>query len=272
MESILVPEVIECGRFDSRIKFGENITITEDRPVRCFEIELYTKNGGRTYLNGKDYPIRSGWMLCAKPGSKRHSRLPFKCYYLYLSDTKSEITDLLRKLPNTLEIGNLKVYINLFHEIIRASISHDESHRCLLYSSVLKLISHMKQDTRHNQICKNGTGLSANREALMEAEKFICRNYSKRMTLNSLATAFNFSPIYFHKLFSKYFGKTPYQYQLECRIAAAKESLLTTEKSLCSIAEECGFSSQSYFHNQFKKEVGQTPLGYRNWNLSLRYA
>lgn len=69
------------------------------------------------------------------------------------------------------------------------------------------------------------------------------------------------SPIYFHKLFSLRFGKTPYQYIAEMRITAAKDMLLTTEKPLGDIAAACGFSTQSYFHNQFKAAVGQTPAG-----------
>ena len=44
---------------------------------------------------------------------------------------------------------------------------------------------------------------------------------------------------------------------------AAKNLLLTTDKSLVDIASECGFSSQSYFNYAFKKAEKITPNQYR---------
>lgn len=71
------PTIVDCGLFDSRSKFGEGLMLTEDRPVDCFELELFAEDGGcTTYLNGQEYTLRSGQFLCTKPGDVRHSRLP----------------------------------------------------------------------------------------------------------------------------------------------------------------------------------------------------
>ena len=83
------PTIVDCGLFDSRSKFGEGLMLTEDRPVDCFELELFAEDGGcTTYLNGQEYTLRSGQFLCTKPGDVRHSRLPFRCYYLHLAETE----------------------------------------------------------------------------------------------------------------------------------------------------------------------------------------
>lgn len=264
------PTIVDCGLFDSRSKFGEGLMLTEDRPVDCFELELFAEDGGcTTYLNGQEYTLRSGQFLCTKPGDVRHSRLPFRCYYLHLAETEGALQNMLETLPVVLEAGNLSQYTELFLKIVHASLEDTVTSNCLLYGSMLQILYLLQQDVPCSTALRDPL-LDSHREALNRVTAHIQAHLGQRILLRDLADVAHLSPIYFHKLFSLRFGKTPYQYIAEMRITAAKDMLLTTEKPLGDIAAACGFSTQSYFHNQFKAAVGQTPREYRNQYWSRR--
>ena len=71
---------------------------------------------------------------------------------------------------------------------------------------------------------------------------------------------------YLGKLFRKQTGASFSKYLLDLRIEKAKELISRyPDKSLYSLAEECGFSADGqYFSSQFKKVTNLTPSEYRN--------
>ena len=56
---------------------------------------------------------------------------------------------------------------------------------------------------------------------------------------------------------------TIFQYLLEYRISKSREFLADPSLTIAEIAQNTGFSSQSYFTSCFKKIVGCTPNKYR---------
>ena len=52
-------------------------------------------------------------------------------------------------------------------------------------------------------------------------------------------------------------------YLCDFRLNIAARLLVTTDDSILSIAESCGFFNLSYFNRTFKKKYGVTPGGYR---------
>ena len=65
------------------------------------------------------------------------------------------------------------------------------------------------------------------------------------------------------KKFSTAYGKTPYEYQIDKKINAAKMLLKSTGLTVCEIAEKLGYSDQHYFSNLFKKRCGVSPTKYK---------
>jgi AraC-like DNA-binding protein len=58
-------------------------------------------------------------------------------------------------------------------------------------------------------------------------------------------------------------GCTVPAYVRRCRIAAAAEALVTSDRSIAQISTEFGFYDQSHFSKSFKSELGKTPNQYR---------
>lgn len=257
-----LPRIINIGTFDSQNSFPADTCDTEPRVVDRFEIEFYTASSGLVRVDGLEYPISRGGILCSKPGQQRSSRLPFRCYYIYLQNDKGAFCQMLRKCPDMLAASDIRAYISLFDQMIHAFYSPFEGSDILLCSQLAELLYYIYVDA---QRCKRQVRLSGRTDnrVVASAIQFIHENYKKPIELKDIAQHVNLSPIYFHKIFSTLMDQSPRRYLLETRMATAKRLLLTTDLPLSAVADESGFSSQAYFNYTFKQQTGQTPEQYR---------
>lgn len=92
---------------------------------------------------------------------------------------------------------------------------------------------------------------------------FIEASLDQDLSLEVLADEAGVSPYTFPRTFKHYFGATPHQYVLDRRMARARALLADTDRSICEIALEAGFSSQSHLASTFRKYTGVTPNAYR---------
>jgi AraC family transcriptional regulator len=88
-------------------------------------------------------------------------------------------------------------------------------------------------------------------------------HYTEDVRLGVLAAVAGLSTHYFSGAFRASTGSPPYRYLIERRLQAAKELLLTTDRSVFDIAFDVGFSSHSHFTFHFRKIVGMTPSQFR---------
>ena len=94
MKKIDLPEIVAMGIYNSQIVF-KNKSISPKRKTTMFEIELPLNNGGISYINDTSHSIAENVVICAKPGQIRHTRLPFKCYYIHMIVNEGQIFDVL---------------------------------------------------------------------------------------------------------------------------------------------------------------------------------
>ena len=224
-----------------------------------FELELPIGSGGMSYINDESHPITENMVICAKPGQIRHTRLPFKCYYIHMIVNDGYLGDVLTNLPNYIDFLDTdqikEIFISLC-EHYNTGISNDE---IFLQSLILKLIYILSENSA--SVVKF-TPKSNNRKTIERALEYINNNLSADLTLEKLASAANFNTIYFHKLFKASTGKTLHEYVEDQRIKKSVNLLISTDMTLTQIAYECGFSSQSYFSYAFKRRMGTSPRDY----------
>ena len=106
MKKIILPEIVAMGIYNSQVVF-KNKTVTPNRKTTMFEIELPIGNGGISYIDNTSHRICENVIICATPGQMRHTRLPFKCYYIHMIINEGQIFDILSSLPNYIEITAL---------------------------------------------------------------------------------------------------------------------------------------------------------------------
>ena len=92
---------------------------------------------------------------------------------------------------------------------------------------------------------------------------FISENYKKGITLYDLAADIGYDYNYVSKFFKKTTGVSFKGYVSDLRIGEACRLLLSTDKSVNSIADECGFSCTRTFNREFFAVMNTTPTEYR---------
>lgn len=109
-------------------------------------------------------------------------------------------------------------------------------------------------------------GDAPDREELMRLGNvisYIERNYTKELTLESLAKRASMSPSTLHRAFTTALGESPINYLISVRLAKAKEMLISSTLSISEISMRTGFRDSNYFSRIFKKRTGKSPREYR---------
>jgi len=243
------------GIFDSSYSFP-GISVTSERQVNCYEIEMFYETGGTTYLNNTPYRIRRGAILCVKPGSVRYSQLPLKTYYLKIKATVN-FAHILDGLCDYFTSSDVEHGIEIFLELIKSN-DGDMLLRHVKFLEFLRWVKNESEKARRMSVVK-----SRGSEAAELGIAYIESHFRESCKLEDISAYAHLSPVYFHHVFTAATGKTPYEYLTALRLEEAKRLILTGGSPMSDIAEQCGFSSQSYFNAVFKQKTGETPREYR---------
>ncbi|MBP1558870.1 MAG: helix-turn-helix transcriptional regulator [Oscillospiraceae bacterium] len=98
---------------------------------------------------------------------------------------------------------------------------------------------------------------------IFNVKKYIQKNYSEKISLESVAAQVFLSPGYLSSLFKEATGESLISYINRVRVEESKVLLLETKDNLVDISNACGFEDQSYFARVFKKFTGVSPSKYR---------
>lgn len=267
MKDIILPDVISAGIYNAQIVY-KNKAISPNRKTTMFEIELPIGEGGISHINDSSHQISENTVICAKPGQVRHTKLPFRCYYVHLIVNNGVLFDILSSLPDYIELADSTLIKEIFVAICKSYNSGASREDILTQSLLLKLIYTLDKSAASSN--KAYRPKPSNKEVIEQTVQYIKGNIAEEMSLESLSARASFSPVYFHKLFRASTGKNLREYIEEQRIKRAIELLTSTDKTLTEIAYECGFSSQSYFSYAFKRRIKMTPREYAK-ALQQRY-
>ena len=213
-------EILKYGLFDSTVKFPDVVT-TQERQLDYFEIEIYTSDcAGTAYINQTAHELKKGLIICGKPGQHRHSRLHFKCCYLHLKVENSELNNSLMQIDDTMSFSDYDELATLFYKM--AAHGDDGIADSLFLHSCADRILYTLIKLSKNRVPHMTVALT-HIKALSNVKKYINNNYSEKLSLNILSEKAVLSPIYFHKLFTEYYGITPSDYILKIRISAANQ-------------------------------------------------
>ncbi len=101
------------------------------------------------------------------------------------------------------------------------------------------------------------------RSCLCRALSFIHRNYCDRISLSEVAREAGMSISCFVKCFKSELGTGFSVYINDLRVSKAMGMLKKSNKTICTIALECGFTNQFHFTRTFKKITKTSPSLFR---------
>lgn len=255
---MILPEIVAAGIYDSRIAV-RNTAVSKNRKTTMFELELPLENGGISYIDTNSFPIKPNMIICAKPNQKRHTKFPFKCYYVHMIIHSGPLYNTLINMPDFFETDKYNFYFEIFKKIVKHYDSLSTEEELILHSVVLELLYTLSKDATKQYL--NPKQIN-NRLIIDNTVKYIKEHLTEELNLEIVAKQMSLSPIYFHNMFKASVGKTLRDYIEEQRIKKAINLLQTTDFSLTKISFECGFSSQSYFSFVFKRKMKKTPRQY----------
>ena len=135
---IILPEIVAIGIYNTDIS-QKNVTVSKKRKTTMFEIEIPLEDGGVSYINTDEAPIRTNTIICVKPGQLRHTKLPFKCRYIHMIVTEGVLFDMLTTLPDFIKTEKTEIYTGLFKTMEKLFESGIESDEIMLQSTLLEL-------------------------------------------------------------------------------------------------------------------------------------
>ncbi len=93
-----------------------------------------------------------------------------------------------------------------------------------------------------------------------QIERYIRAYFDRPLTLAALSAEFNYTPAYINRIFKKRYTSSPIQYQIQLRVAKAKELLLDFPKAdIKDVAAAVGYDDARYFSRVFHQATGHRP-------------
>lgn len=94
---------------------------------------------------------------------------------------------------------------------------------------------------------------------ICKALNYIENNLSLKLTLNELSEVACMSPSYFHRVFKKETGRTPFEFIEEIKISKAYALLILGSHKVYELTELFGYSDYETFTRAFKKHYTLAP-------------
>jgi len=105
--------------------------------------------------------------------------------------------------------------------------------------------------------------LHSSDSSIYKAKDIIDSNFSKDISLESVASQIYMSSEHFSREFKKIVGTTYINYLTNLRIEKARQFLTTTHLTITELTSLVGFNDTKYFSKVFKSYTGHTPSKYR---------
>ena len=199
-----LPQIVAVGIYNSHIA-AKNLKISKKRQTSMFEIELPIEDGGISYIDENSKRISSNMIICAKPSQVRHTKFPFKCYYVHMIIHSGSIYDSLMCIPDFFETDIGDIYKSIFQKLMKHYNTLSDSEEIILQSLILELIYTINKDSAKRIMRTNSTNSDLTIENSLH---YIKENLTEDLTLEKVSKAMSLSPIHFHNTFKTAVGKT----------------------------------------------------------------
>ena len=165
-----------------------------------------------------------------------------------------------RNLISSMEDKTADIH-EIMDEISREARHRERGYQGMIKADILKILVLLM---RHYE--KEGAppdiSLSEKKRSMMRLEQaiyFINSHYKEPITLEEVAAKAYMSPNYFSSYFRNVTNRKFSEYVTMLRLNKVQELAMTTDRTMTSIAMECGFRNMSNFYRLYKKHVGELP-------------
>ena len=233
------------------------------RTLHEWQIVLIEKGRGVVEFKGGRLKVEAGSLIVLPPG----------CWHRYRPDPKTgwttywigfggDLADRLIGASGFSSSGDVRSFksnipiIQLFAAAATDLLANDNRSPFSAAASIPMLVAAILEAPKSNQTSDDAS-------PILRAQMHITEHLSETIDFQALAQKVGLTYRSFRYLFVKESGLSPLQYQLERRLARAKNLLTSSDMPVKDIAEALGFNSTWYFAHFFKKHLHQSPAAYR---------
>lgn len=112
-------------------------------------------------------------------------------------------------------------------------------------------------------IFSDNTKSDVHAERFLRINHYLIDNINRKISLKEIAANEYLSPYYVSKEFNERLNKSFYTIVDYYRVKKSVNLLISTDKAITTISEECGFSANRYFYDKFRIYMGCTPIQFR---------
>ncbi len=221
-------------------------------------IEYVVQGEGYIIQNGNKTTVGADRIYILKAGEPHDyyssAKNPWKKIFINFSgDFSLTLLEKYNLLNKTVFDGKGLKYI--FERIEKAVQVNDKSPTChaMLCASFYEILANLAIEEKY---------LPEHSEAVM-LKKYLDTNTHRIVKNSELSSVIYRSEDYIIKLFAKQYGITPYEYQINEKMAIARRLLKNTFLSIAEIGSSIGYSDAHYFSGLFKNRHGMSPKEYR---------
>lgn len=243
----------------------------------CYEF-VYITRGNLVYtVEDCKYKVSPGDMIFTRPNELHSFSFPEKCiferqfFHIYLDYIKDfpEITELIKQYHNgrknyiPAQVVQEYDFPKIFAILRQYNDSTNPETHAAAYSCAVLLMVKMNEILRTIDF---DNLRPAENPTILKILNYIDSALTENLTLDNIAKATFFSPVYLSSLFKKEMGMSIKDYINMHRILLAKNRILNGEK-ISSVYHKCGFDDYSTFYRVFSKFVGMSPDRFRKYNM-----
>jgi AraC-like DNA-binding protein len=158
---------------------------------------------------------------------------------------------------DVLDIPRLHAFHRRFSETAAGILErrHDN-----LYSTAAKIPSLIAELIEAQDRNADGT---SHAKTIHRAQTYIADHADEIVDFEVLSSSLGMPYRTFRHIFAKETGTSPHQYQLDIRLARAKNLLRSTDMPISEITKSLGFNSAWYFSHFFQRRAGISAAAYR---------
>lgn len=135
--------------------------------------------------------------------------------------------------------------------------------RLHVHDYLLKPVSAKALQEAMTRASAYGQVIKEEEDVISPVTNYIREHLSEKISREQLADLVYLHPDYLTHVFKEKTGLSLSAYILKERLKQSKNLLRNTDKSINTIALDCGFSDASYFTRIFRRETGISPRQYR---------
>lgn len=241
------------------------------------EIAFAKFNTKNSMINNNRYTLKKSALSCVMANERREafcepeqpitivsvavkfSDFMFEPCEIIESDYNDKSVIILPAFLENLPLSDELDLIKTLHKIIKLTSNNSENENVAFISKFFELLYKIDFMTRNKSNSKNQN----NNYYIKKIDYIIESKYSEKITLQSVASELNISPIYLSTMYKDCSGINFSEQLLNVRMKHAEKLLIDRNIPTSKVAVLCGFCDESYFRKKFKQFFGMNVREYR---------